>query len=144
MRWFIGAVLIALPLAPALADHAITPRAAHRDAAAGELTIVDVRLPMEWAKTGLPENARGVSLQDPETFKVRAGFVADLLAAVGADKTAEIALICASGSRSSFAQQLLKTEGFTNVHDISEGMLGGPTGPGWLARELPTEPCDAC
>jgi hypothetical protein len=39
---------------------------------------------------------------------------------------------------------LLAEAGFTSVHDISEGMIGGQNGPGWLARALPTTPCKAC
>jgi hypothetical protein len=41
-------------------------------------------------------------------------------------------------------QRLLSASGFSQVHDISEGMLGGEYGPGWLARSLPTEPCTDC
>lgn len=144
MRTILPIGLIALLPFAAAADHALSPEEAYRAARQDALTIVDVRLPMEWAATGLPEGALGVALQNPDTFDVRPGFVTDLLAAMGGEKDAEIALICARGNRSSFTQQLLEAEGFSNVHDVSEGVLGGPNGPGWMARDLPTEPCDAC
>jgi rhodanese-related sulfurtransferase len=118
----------------------LTPDEARTRAGRGELTIVDIRLPVEWERTGLPEGALAISLQD-QTLQPRGAFVADVLEALGNDPTRPIALICASGHRSAFARQWLLQSGFSQVHDISEGMVGGEYGPGWLARALPTEPC---
>jgi rhodanese-related sulfurtransferase len=112
-------------------------------AEAGNLTIVDIRLPVEWKKTGMPETAVGISLQD-EKFKPRAGFIDDLLDLVDGDRSQPIALICATGARSAYAEKLLAANGFTNLHDITEGMLGGPNGQGWTKRNLPTSPCTSC
>jgi rhodanese-related sulfurtransferase len=128
---------------PAAADF-LSPAEARARAADGQLTIIDVRLPMEWAETGLPAGAVGVSLQDAQTLEPRSGFVADVLRALGGERNQPIALICARGNRSAFARDLLAQAGFTDVHDISDGVLGGPNGPGWLQRELPTEPCKVC
>jgi rhodanese-related sulfurtransferase len=121
----------------------LTPDEARSMAERGELTIIDIRLPVEWQRTGLPEGAVAISLQD-QTLQPRRDFVADVLRALADDPTKPIALICARGHRSAFAQQLLIESGFTAVHDISEGMLGGEYGRGWLARSLPTEPCTVC
>jgi len=121
----------------------ISPEKALQQAQDGEITIVDVRLPFEWASSGLPEPATGISLQD-ETLQPRQGFIDDLIAFVGGDRSKPIALICATGNRSAFAQKLLVANGFTNIHDITEGMLGGPNGPGWIERGLPTVPCTNC
>ena len=33
---------------------------------------------------------------------------------------------------------------FTQVLDVSEGMLGHNAAPGWLARNLPVEKCKRC
>jgi rhodanese-related sulfurtransferase len=121
----------------------LTPDEARTMAGRGELTIIDIRLPVEWERTGLPEGAVAISLQD-QTLQPRAAFVADVLEALANDPTRPIALICASGHRSAFAQQVLLQSGFSRVHDISEGMVGGEYGPGWLARALPTEPCERC
>jgi rhodanese-related sulfurtransferase len=121
----------------------LAPDEARSMAERGELTIIDVRLPVEWERTGIPQGAMTISLQD-QTLQPRADFVADVLEALRNDRTKPIALICASGHRSAFAQQLLVDSGFTDVHDISEGVVGGEYGPGWLARSLPTEPCTDC
>ena len=139
----IAAFILILVCSPAAAE-VLTPAEAEARAAAGELTIVDVRLPMEWAETGLPESGEGVSLQDPATLQIRPDFVDDVLRSVGGQRDRPIALICARGNRSALATALLAQAGFTSVHDISEGMIGGTNGPGWLARRLPTEPCKAC
>jgi rhodanese-related sulfurtransferase len=121
----------------------LTPEEARTMAERGDLTIIDIRLPVEWERTGLPQGALAIALQD-QTLQPRGDFVADVLEALAGDPTKPIALICARGHRSAFAQQLLVDTGFTQVHDISEGMLGGEYGPGWLARSLPTEPCTDC
>jgi len=118
----------------------LTPDEARMMAAQGELTIIDVRLPVEWERTGVPQGALAISLQD-QNQQPRAEFVADVLEALANDPARPIALICARGHRSAYARQLLLQSGFSRVHDISEGMVGGEYGPGWLARELPTEPC---
>lgn len=116
----------------------LTPDEARGMAERGELTIVDIRLPVEWERTGLPQGALAISLQD-QTLQPREGFAADVLAALADDPDRPVALVCASGHRSAFAQQLLLQGGFSRVHDISEGMVGGEYGPGWLARGLPVE-----
>ena len=121
----------------------LTPHKARGMAGRGELTIIDIRLPVEWERTGLPEGAVAISLQD-QNQQPRAEFVADVLAALADDPARPIALICARGHRSAYARQLLLQSGFSRVHDISEGMVGGEYGPGWLARALPTEPCPRC
>jgi rhodanese-related sulfurtransferase len=118
----------------------LTPDEARAMAERGELTIIDIRLPVEWERTGVPEGALAISLQDASQ-QPRGDFVADVLAALDNDPTRPIALICARGHRSAFAREWLLQSSFSQVHDISEGMIGGEYGPGWLARALPTEPC---
>lgn len=138
----IGALLFALLLAcPALAaeDGSLAPEDALALAANGELIIIDVRSPREWRATGVPEGARKVTIHHPGGME---GFLAEVLEAVTGDKDRPIAFICAAGGRSSAAQQLAREAGFSAVADIDEGMLGSGAGPGWIARGLPTEPCD--
>jgi rhodanese-related sulfurtransferase len=121
----------------------LTPDEARALAARGELTIIDIRLPAEWQRTGVPQGALAIALQD-QSLQPRADFVADVLQALANDPGRPIALICARGQRSAWARQLLLASGFSQVHDISEGIVGGEHGPGWLARALPTEPCTLC
>jgi rhodanese-related sulfurtransferase len=141
MRTLLLAMLCLVPLM--VHAEVLTPDQAKALADRGELTIIDIRLPAEWAQTGVPEGALAISLQD-QSLQPRAEFVADVLQALGDHPDQPIALICARGHRSAYAQQLLAQEGFTRVHDISEGMLGGEFGPGWLQRDLATEPCPTC
>jgi rhodanese-related sulfurtransferase len=112
-------------------------------AEAGEITIVDIRSPAEWAETGLPARAVGATLLD-DARRPRPAFLDEILALVEGDRSRPIALICARGNRSALAARLLAEQGFTRLHDIGEGMIGGAGGPGWLARDLPTSPCRAC
>ncbi len=44
---------------------------AHSRAQAGDLTIIDVRMPEEWAATGMPKGAEGLTLGSSE-FAARA------------------------------------------------------------------------
>ncbi|MEZ5931549.1 MAG: rhodanese-like domain-containing protein [Alphaproteobacteria bacterium] len=121
----------------------ISPEDALALAQSEKITIVDIRSPAEWAASGMPAPAVGASLLD-DARKPRAAFLDEILALVDGDRSRPIALICASGNRSAFAEKLLAERGFTALYDISEGMTGGKNGPGWLARALPTSPCQAC
>lgn len=100
--------------------------------AASGVTLFDIRQPKEWAETGIPEIAKGVTLQRPD-------FVEAVLAAVGGDKTKPVAVICRSGTRSKAGAEQLVAAGFTNVTNIGDGMIGRDgVGVGWLAAKLPT------
>ncbi len=122
-------------------DGVIAADAAARRAAAGEILVIDVRSPQEWRQTGVAKGARRVTIHDPGGL---AGFVEAMKAALGGDLGKPIAVICATGNRSTLAQRLLAKAGFTRVLNIKEGMLGGPYGRGWLPRGLPVESCGAC
>jgi rhodanese-related sulfurtransferase len=116
---------------PAQAGPTLDAETAFRRAGAGALLLVDIRQPDEWADTGSPEGAQRLDLRNPD-------FLDRLSALAEGDRTRPIALICARGGRSARATQALRDAGFTNVLDVSEGMLGSSAGPGWLARGLPT------
>lgn len=101
-------------------------------AAVGEVLLIDIRTPMEWARSGVPKGAVTLSIQ-------RQDFPQALEDLVGGDKTRELALICATGSRSAMLQRYLLSQGYENVTDVSEGMMGNHSAPGWLRRGLPVE-----
>lgn len=104
-------------------------------AAAGDVTIVDVRSPREWRATGVAAGAKTVTIHNRKGIKA---FVAEMVKAVGGDKSTPVALICAAGVRSARALKILTAAGFTRIQNVSEGMLGRPdAGPGWLKRGLP-------
>ena len=107
---------------------------AARRAKNGEITMIDVRSPGEWRQTGTALGAKRVTVHDPGGAKE---FLRHMVAVVDGDRDRPIALICARGSRSAMASDFLTRHGFTNVHNIVEGMLGNRTDPGWIARGLP-------
>lgn len=109
---------------------AIDAAEAQRLAAAGQVTLVDVRRPDEWAKTGAGAGALLLDMRDDD-------FVANLAAAVDGNRDAPIALICARGVRSARLANQLSAAGFTQIINVPEGMLGSSAGPGWIARGLP-------
>ncbi|MEM6408648.1 MAG: rhodanese-like domain-containing protein [Pseudomonadota bacterium] len=114
----------------ASAAEALDPVVAHRLAAEGKITLVDIRRPDEWAKTGSGEHAVRLDLRRPD-------FIAELDKLVAGNRSAPLALICARGVRSARENNKLIAAGFTNVIDVPEGMLGNAKGPGWIKRGLP-------
>lgn len=107
------------------------------------LVIVDVRTQGEWRQTGVAPGAARISLYSNWAVP-NDDFVATVLDALGGDRDRHVALICATGGRSSYAANLLRREGFSHVADIGEGMVGSDAGIGWLSRALPVEDCGAC
>lgn len=107
-----------------------------------QLMLVDVRSPGEWRETGLPEGAVAITIHDPDGLSA---FVEKIVEASDGDLDRPLGVICAAGVRSSYAYRLLRERGFTNLYNVTEGMFGNPNhGPGWLKRELATEPCRSC
>lgn len=136
-------LMIGLALAPAFATPAsakddITATDAWRQAQAGKLTIVDVRSPAEWRETGVAKGAWTITIHGRERMT---GFLKQLLARTGGDRSRRISLICATGVRSDYTLRFLRRNGFTNVSHIAEGMMGRSVfrggGKGWLKHRLP-------
>lgn len=101
---------------------------AYRLAATGEIALIDIRRPEEWAATGLPEYAVPIDMR-------RRDF-AEALAAAAAGRPA--ALICARGGRSGrLARVLAGADPGNRIIDVPEGMMGSSAGAGWLAKSLP-------
>lgn len=133
----LGLVAIATGTITASAENTglISPEMAAALSTEKRLKIIDVRSPPEWAWTGVATGAARANWWQPG----EKGFLNDVLQAVGGDRSRPIALICARGVRSSKARRFLLANGFTDVRDIGEGMLGSRLGPGWLARKLPLQ-----
>lgn len=119
------------------ADGVIDAPTAYDRQQAGALTVIDIRRPEEWRATGIPADGKAITMHDPAGHQA---FMEKVLAGVDGDKNAPIALICASGVRSTWASTYLARAGFTNVYNIKEGMLGRARAPGWIGRGLPTSP----
>lgn len=134
--------LVLGPVAVEATERIISPEEAYQATTEGKLTLIDIRTPREWRLSGLPQGAQPITMHNPAG---KNAFVAEVRAAVGGDLDRPIALICAAGERSRWAQQLLAAHGFTDVLDLSEGLFGrGSDKPGWIARGLPLEPCARC
>jgi rhodanese-related sulfurtransferase len=108
---------------------------------AGTLTLIDIRHPDEWRQTGVATGALRIDMTNTQG---EAGFVQQVAAAMGGNKSAPIGLLSLGGNRARNAQQVLREAGFSQVYTIREGMLGNSAGPGWIARGLPVQPCPDC
>lgn len=121
-RWFnIGASLDA--------GH-LSVQQAHARATAGEILLIDIRGPDEWAQTGIGEGAVPLDMR-------RDDFTQALQRLADERPGLPIALICARGVRSRALARRLDAAGFTQIVDVPEGMFGSGAGPGWLRAGLP-------
>ena len=99
--------------------------AAERASAAlsGEITLVDIRTPQEWSETGVPDVAHTLNMHSD-------GFASRLLALYEAHPDRPMAVICATGARSTYVTTALEQRGLTRLLNVGEGMLGSKYGPG--------------
>jgi rhodanese-related sulfurtransferase len=134
-------VWLAMANAAAAGDGVLSAGAAQRMVADGAVTLIDVRTPQEWRRTGIAAGAKRADILDRDGIE---GFIGAVLAAVEGDRRRPVALICARGFRSTRAQALLHKRGFATVYNVREGMLGRDGAKGWIAAGLPLEPCPAC
>ena len=122
------------PVLPALAEPArLSVAAAYEKAAAGQLVLIDIRSPAEWRETGVGVSAIPISMHRP-------GFMEKVAKLTGGDKSKPLAVICASGGRSSVIAPKLEQAGYTQIYNVAEGMLGGRYGNGWIPSGLPVKP----
>ena len=98
--------------------------------ASGEMILIDIRSPEEWAETGVAQGAIALTMHNPD-------FPQQITAILNADHGKSIGLICATGGRSEYVVSFLSQNGFEDVVDVSEGMMGNDSGPGWIARGMP-------
>ncbi|MBW4709627.1 rhodanese-like domain-containing protein [Roseobacter sp. YSTF-M11] len=111
-------------------DNALSAPDAHAAALSGDILLIDIRRPDEWALTGVGEGAIPLDMR-------RKDFITALMVEVGNDASRPVALICARGVRSRHQSAKLVDAGFTRIIDVPEGMLGSGAGPGWIKRGLP-------
>lgn len=110
----------------ALSIPKITAQQAHQEVSSGNLILIDVREPNEWADTGCAENASRVALSNHN-------FVEEVLRLVKNDKDTPIAVSCKSGMRGDEAIKRLKAAKFTNVVNVEGGILK------WISEQLPVK-----
>jgi rhodanese-related sulfurtransferase len=102
----------------------------------GEMILIDIRSPREWNETGVASGAIALTMHSPEFGRK----ITELLVA---QQDKSIGLICATGGRTEYVVSILAENGFENVIDVSEGMMGNARGPGWIAHGLPVTTSDA-
>lgn len=136
-----GGVLALLVGCAGEAGPSLSAPDAYDQTKAGSITLIDIRTPPEWRQTGVAEGALRIDMRQPGGPQA---FADAVLAQVGGDKAAPIALICRTGSRTAAMQQELQSRGFSHVYTVAEGMAGSAAGPGWLKRGLPVVLCPSC
>ena len=108
---------------------------AHNKALKKELVLIDIRSPDEWRESGVPASATPLTMHQSA-----AAFFGGLNRLTLFDKSRPIALICATGVRTTFLQKILRQQGYRNIINVAEGMYGSKYGPGWLKSGLPVKP----
>lgn len=103
---------------------------AHEKALSGEIYLIDIRTPEEWAETGIGQGAIALDMRGED-------FVNTLVSLRNDNPEKPIALICRTGNRTGYVVDYLASRGFPGLVDVAEGMAGGPNGTGWLNRGLP-------
>lgn len=119
----------------ALSAEVMSAEAARKAALAGEITLVDIRRPDEWAVTGVADVAHAMDM-------TANGFAKRLVELYQAHPDRPMALICATGGRSTYVATALEQRGMTRIINVTEGMMGSQQGPGWVARNLPVRKAD--
>ncbi len=127
-----AAIYLKVTTRPAPQKGTISALHAHDAVLSGDIVLIDIREPEEWADTGIPEGAHAIDMRRPDFAKAVRALIREA-------PDMQVALICARGVRSARMSQQLASAGVTGVVDVSEGMLGSASGPGWLARGLPTK-----
>lgn len=126
---------------PSLAEASdkISVTKAYNDASAGRSLLIDIRRPDEWKKTGIGKHAYAMSIQQHPSGPQ--GFLTELIKLTSGNRSKRVDLICARGGRSKSLQRRLLKLGYTNVNDVTEGMVGGWGKKGWIKTGLPTLNC---
>lgn len=132
-RALLGAALSFQGLAAAMAQTPaaiLSARETHDAAKTGDILLIDIRTPAEWADTGVPQGAIRLDAESAG-FEVR-------LAGLRLDNPGKrIAFIDRTGGLATSVQQKLAARGWRDLAVVRGGMLGKA---GWLAERLPVEP----
>ena len=112
--------------APAIAFEQMTPVQANEALGKGEIVLIDIRTPAEWAQTGVANGAVQLDMTS-------ATFQNDFAMQFGANPSKKIALICRSGNRSSRLAAMMEASGLTKIVDVTGGTSQ------WIADCLPVE-----
>ena len=130
---FASLIAVLMLAASAFAAEQMDAETAYSEIGSGKMVLVDVRTPAEWTETGVVPGAVTLSMASKD-------FTKKLKEVVEANPGKKIGLICASGGRSTAVQKQMEKLGIGDAVDITEGMKGNGSAPGWIARGLPVKP----
>lgn len=108
----------------------MTPDVTREMALAGELVLIDIRRPEEWAETGVPDVALLLDMTNRE-FLTRLNIIRLQ------NPDIPLAFTCRTGSRSDYLTTELEKLGFSGLVDVVGGMSGSRVDKGWAKRKLP-------
>lgn len=100
---------------------------------AQDVTVVDIRRPDEWRRTGVIEGAHPMTFFDARGNYDAAAWVSKLASIAAGNR--KIAILCHSGGRSRPVSRFLHEKiGYRHVYDVRDGIAG------WIAAKRPTVP----
>lgn len=105
---------------------ATRPVATFEGVRAGEVILIDVRTPAEWAQTGTPAGSHRIALEDKD-------LVAKAQQLAEANPHASITLSCFSGERARKAAKRLRRAGLVDLAILKGGITG------WIVTSLPLD-----
>ena len=108
----------------------MTPDVAREAALAGELVLIDIRRPEEWAKTGVPDVALLADMTSRD-------FLAKITAIRLENPDIPLAFSCRTGNRSNYLTGELEKLGMSGLIDVIDGLQGSRADKGWAKRGLP-------
>lgn len=108
----------------------ITAKEAHDRSSNGDIILIDIRRAQEWQQSGVAATATLLSMHEQS-------FLTGLEKLTGGRKNLPIALICATGIRSTWLAEQLEARGYSNLINVREGMFGSQSGEGWIKQNLP-------
>ena len=101
-------------------------------AGSGDAILVDVRTAPEWAESGVIERSHLITYFDKDFRPLKDEFMRKFSKVTGGDKNKQIVVICRTGQRSKLVAGILDREGYKNVYNYKEGIVG------WIGERKPT------
>ena len=108
----------------------MTPDVAREKALAGEIVLIDIRRPDEWADTGVPDVALLADMTSRD-------FLQKITSIRMENPDILLAFTCRTGSRSNYLTGELEKLGMSGLIDVIGGMSGSRADKGWAKRGLP-------
>lgn len=97
----------------------ITQNIKNFDFANSNYAVIDVRMPSEYAATGVVNKAKLITFLN-ENGSINPDFVNEI--SKNYSKDSKIAIMCRSGKRSAMATKMLEQNGFINIINLDGGM----------------------